>query len=210
MKKMFKVAAVLAAAMMVMGFVSCSDSDDSDDIVLPAQGSGDGETSGGSSSGGSGSEPSVTIDAKWDFNAAALTAAGLTVDGVKPSAEKEIAVASGSGATLNLLAQTGKTIKIKDATSGGLSVGAGSAETAVLSITTTADCTLSFTGYPSSGTKWVEAKPNSFSVDGTSVYVCDKAEDQSKSPLTWKYKINEAGTYKISVSGMVFTAFACE
>ncbi len=218
MKKMLKAAAVLAAAMMVMGFASCSNGDDAEDLgtlllIKDAQEKAEAaakENTSSSSAAGAGESEAATVNAKWDFSVASLTAAGLTVDGVKPSAEKEIAVASGSGATLNLLAQTGKTIKIRDAASGGFSVGTGSAETEVLSITTTDACTLKFIGYPSSGTKWVSSKPNSFSVGGSSVYVCDKAEDQSKSPLTWTYTISKAGTYKIAVSGMVFTALVCE
>lgn len=153
--------------------------------------------------------PSTGVNAAWDFNVASLTAVGLDLTNkVKPNADKEIAVTSGSGATLTLLAQTGKSLKIQSAETGGLNVGAGSAETEVLSITVEGACTLKFNGKGSSGATFAITKPNSFSVNGTKVYERASADETSYQDFT--YSITEAGTYKIAASGMIFTALTCE
>lgn len=153
--------------------------------------------------------PSTGVNAAWDFNVASLTAVGLDLTNkVKPNADKEIAVTSGSGATLTLLAQTGKSLKIQSAETGGLNVGAGSAETEVLSITVEGACTLKFNGKGSSGATFATTKPNSFSVNGTKVYERASADETSYQDFT--YPITEAGTYKIAASGMIFTALTCE
>lgn len=153
--------------------------------------------------------PSTGVNAAWDFNVASLTAVGLDLTNkVKPNADKEIAVTSGSGATLTLLAQTGKSLKIQSAETGGLNVGAGSAETEVLSITVEGACTLKFNGKGSSGATFATTKPNSFSVNGTKVYERASADETSYQDFT--YSITEAGTYKIAASGMIFTALTCE
>ena len=153
--------------------------------------------------------PSTGVNAAWDFNVASLTAAGLTTAVAKPTADKEIAVTSGSGATLTLLAQNGKSLKIQNAETGGLNVGAGSTETEVLSITVEGACTLKFNGKGSSGaTSFKPEKPNSFSVNGTKVYERASADETSYQDFT--YSITEAGTYKIAASGMIFTALTCE
>lgn len=152
--------------------------------------------------------PSTGVNAAWDFNVASLTAAGLTTALAKPTADKEIAVTSGSGATLTLLAQNGKSLKIQNAETGGLNVGAGSAETEVLSITVEGACTLKFNGKGSSGATFATTKPNSFSVNGTKVYERASADETSYQDFT--YSITEAGTYKIAASGMIFTALTCE
>lgn len=154
-------------------------------------------------------EETTAINATWDFNADALTAAGLTTTAAKPTADKTIAVASGSGATLTLLAQNGKSLKIQNATSGGLNIGAGSSETEVLSIAVEGACTLTFKGKGSTGEgSFATSKPNSFSVAGTSIYVRALASETSEQ--TWTYSITEAGTYKIAASGMIFTALSCK
>ena len=154
-------------------------------------------------------EETTTIDASWDFNVDALTAAGLTTTAAKPTANKTISVASGSGATLTLLSQIGKSLKIQNATSGGLNVGAGSSETEVLSIAVEGACTLTFTGKGSTGeSTFATTKTNSFSVAGTSVYVRKVASETSEQ--SWTYSITEAGTYKIAASGMIFTALSCK
>lgn len=153
--------------------------------------------------------PSTGVNAAWDFNVASLTAAGLSAAQAKPSADKEIAVTSGSGATLTVLAQNGKSLKIQSAESGGLNVGSGTTETEVLSITVDAACTLKFTCKGSSGaTSFKPEKPNSFSVNGTKVYERASADETSYQEFT--YPITEAGTYKIAASGMIFTALTCE
>lgn len=153
--------------------------------------------------------PSTGVNAAWDFNVASLTAVGLDLTNkVKPNADKEIAVTSGSGATLTLLAQIGKSLKIQSAETGGLNVGAGSAETEVLSITVEGACTLKFNGKGSSGATFATTKPNSFSVNGTKVYERASADETSYQDFT--YSITEAGTYKIAASGMIFTALTCE
>lgn len=153
--------------------------------------------------------PSTGVNAAWDFNVASLTAVGLDLTNkVKPNADKEIAVTSGSGATLTLLAQTGKSLKIQSAETGGLNVGAGSAETEVLSITVEGACTLKFNGKGSSGATFATTKPNSFSVNGTKVYERASADETSYQDFT--YSITEAGTYKIAASGMIFAALTCE
>lgn len=152
--------------------------------------------------------PSTGVNAAWDFNVASLTAAGLTTTAAKPGADKEIAVTSGSGATLTLLAQNGKSLKIQNAETGGLNVGAGSTETEVLSITVEGACTLKFNGKGSSGSTFVTTKPNSFSVNGTKVYERASADETSYQDFT--YSITEAGTYKIAASGMIFTKLTCE
>lgn len=153
--------------------------------------------------------PSTGVNAAWDFNVASLTAAGLTTAVAKPTADKEIAVTSGSGATLTLLAQNGKSLKIQNAETGGLNVGAGSTETEVLSITVEGACTLKFNGKGSSGaTSFKPEKPNSFSVNGTKVYERASADETAYQDFT--YSITEAGTYKIAASGMIFTALTCE
>lgn len=152
--------------------------------------------------------PSTGVNAAWDFNVASLTAAGLTTAQAKPTADKEIAVTSGSGATLTLLAQNGKSLKIQNAETGGLNVGAGSSETEVLSITVEDACTLKFKCKGSSGSTFSTTKPNSFSVNGTKVYERASADETSYQEFT--YPITEAGTYKIAASGMIFTALTCE
>lgn len=152
--------------------------------------------------------PSTGVNAAWDFNVASLTAAGLTTTAAKPGADKEIAVTSGSGATLTLLAQNGKSLKIQNAETGGLNVGAGSSETEVLSITVEDACTLKFNCKGSSGSTFSTTKPNSFSVNGTKVYERASADETSYQEFT--YPITEAGTYKIAASGMIFTALTCE
>lgn len=152
--------------------------------------------------------PSTGVNAAWDFNVASLTAAGLTTTAAKPTADKEIAVTSGSGATLTLLAQNGKSLKIQNAETGGLNVGAGSTETEVLSITVENACTLKFNCKGSSGSTFSTTKPNSFSVNGTKVYERASADETSYQEFT--YPITEAGTYKIAASGMIFTALTCE
>lgn len=152
--------------------------------------------------------PSTGVNAAWDFNVASLTAAGLTATAAKPGADKEIAVTSGSGATLTLLAQNGKSLKIQNAETGGLNVGAGSTETEVLSITVEDACTLKFMCKGSSGSTFSTTKPNSFSVNGTKVYERASADETSYQEFT--YSITEAGTYKIAASGMIFTALTCE
>lgn len=152
--------------------------------------------------------PSTGVNAAWDFNVASLTAAGLTTAQAKPTADKEIAVTSGSGATLTLLAQNGKSLKIQNAETGGLNVGAGSTETEVLSITVEDACTLKFNCKGSSGSTFSTTKPNSFSVNGTKVYERASADETSYQEFT--YPITEAGTYKIAASGMIFTALTCE
>lgn len=154
--------------------------------------------------------PSTGVNAAWDFNVASLTAVGLDVTNkVKPNADKEIAVTSGSGATLTLLAQTGKSLKIQSAETGGLNVGSGTTETEVLSITVEGACTLKFNGKGSTGaSSFGTTSLNSFSVNGTNVYKRASADDSSYQDFT--YSITEAGTYKIAVSGMIFAALTCE
>lgn len=152
--------------------------------------------------------PSTGVNAAWDFNVASLTAAGLTITAAKPGADKEIAVTSGSGATLTLLAQNGKSLKIQNAETGGLNVGAGSSETEVLSITVENACTLKFKCKGSSGSTFSTTKPNSFSVNGTKVYERASVDETSYQDFT--YSITEAGTYKIAASGMIFAALTCE
>lgn len=154
--------------------------------------------------------PSTGVNAAWDFNVASLTAVGLDVTKkVKPNADKEIAVTSGSGATLTLLAQTGKSLKIQSAETGGLNVGSGTTETEVLSITVEGACTLKFNGKGSTGaSSFGTTSLNSFSVNGTNVYKRASADDSSYQDFT--YSITEAGTYKIAVSGMIFAALTCE
>ncbi len=153
-------------------------------------------------------EETTTIDATWDFSVTALTSAGLSTTAAKPTVAKEIPVASGSGATLTVLVQTGASLKIQNATDGGLNIGAGSKETEVLSITVDDTCTLTFTGKGSSGSSWTSAKPNSFSIDGTSIY--SKTDVSDTSVKTWTYPITAAGTYKIAASGMIFTGLSCK
>ena len=150
----------------------------------------------------------ATINASWDFNVASLKAAGLTTTAAKPSADAEIAVSAGSGAKLTLLAQTGKSLKIQNAESGGLNIGAGTAETEVLSITVDEACKLKLKGKGSSGSSFATTKPNSFSVDGNQIYTRASADETTEQE--WTYTISEAGTYKIAASGMIFTALACE
>lgn len=153
--------------------------------------------------------PSTGVNAAWDFNVVSLTAVGLDLTNkVKPTADKEIAVTSGSGATLTLLAQTGASLKIQNAETGGLNVGAGSKETEVLSITVEGACTLKINGKGSSGSTFVTTKPNSFSVNGTKVYERASADETAYQDFT--YSITEAGTYKIAASGMIFAALTCE
>lgn len=177
-------------------------------LVITVAGSDSGETGGESGGSTSGSEESTTVDAAWDFNVTALTNAGLTTTAAKPSADAEIAVSSGSGAKLTLLAQTGKSLKIQNATSGGLNIGAGSAETEVLSITVDEACTLKFKGKGSSGSSFATTKPNSFSIAGNQIYTRATADETTEQE--WTYTISEAGTYKIAASGMIFTALTCE
>ena len=107
-----------------------------------------------------------------------------------------------------MLAQNGKSLKIQNAKTGGLNVGAGSSETEVLSITVEDACTLKFKCKGSSGSTFSTTRPNSFSVNGTKVYERASADETSYQEFT--YPITEAGTYKIAASGMIFTALTCE
>lgn len=177
-------------------------------LVITVAGSDSSETGGDSDDSTNGSEEKTTVDAAWDFNVTSLTNAGLSTTAAKPLADAEIAVSSGSGAKLTLLAQTGKSLKIQNAESGGLNIGAGTAETEVLSITVDDACTLKFKGKGSSGSSFVTTKPNSFSISGNQIYTRASADETTEQE--WNYTISEAGTYKIAASGMVFTALTCE
>jgi hypothetical protein len=150
------------------------------------------------------------VNASYDFSAASLTAAGLSTAQAKPTSEGTIAVASGSGAVLKVLVQTGKNLKIVDATSGGLNIAAGSSETGVLSITVDAACTLKFSGKGSTGdSSWpTTTNLNSFSVDSTQVFTRTSASDKTFTNAT--FTCPAAGTYTIKASGITFTSLSCE
>ena len=140
MKKMFKAAAVLAAAMMVMGFVSCSDSDDSDDIVLPANGSGGETSSGGSSSdgsgtssGGSGSQSSTGTPINFDaLDTSTEIGAALLAVGDTTTAALNFTAGTYDGVTL-IQAVAGDLVKPKGDTSVQLKKNAATASFEVTS-----------------------------------------------------------------------------
>ena len=163
-----------------------------------------------SSSGGTtSSESTSSVTAVWDFSATALGKVGLTTTAAKAVTTDNIDVKSGSGATLGFTSTSlGKSVKIQNATSGGINIGSGTGESDVFNITVDDACTLKFTGKGSSGGTWTSSSVNSFSVADTTVYKRTAASETSSQ--SWTYKCTAAGTYRIKASGMIFTELACQ
>ncbi len=151
----------------------------------------------------------------WDFKEGANASTNATLveygsTATKPTSEITIDADSGSGASLVLLVQTGCTVKYNT----GLQWGTGSKETEVMKISVDADCTLSVVGKGASSgdtTKssyWSKAgKPNSFSVNDTSVYA--RTSDSETDEQTWTVSLKK-GDNTIAVSGMKFISFTCK
>ncbi|MBR1614226.1 MAG: hypothetical protein IJ673_01970 [Treponema sp.] len=197
MKKFRNVFLAFAAiSALSLAFVSCSDSDDdstSDTTQDPTNPQNP-------------SENVATIDAAWDFKSGANASQNATILGygttaTKPTSEITIDADSGSGATLVLLVQTGCSVKYNT----GLQWGTGSKETEVMKITADDACTLTVKGKGASGDTFSTAKPNSFSVNGTSVYARTEASD--KDEQEWTVSLNK-GDNTIAVSGMKFISFS--
>ena len=223
MKKMFKAAALLAAAMMVMGFVSCSDSDDSDDTVLPAQGSGGGASSGGSetggsSSGGSEKSDSITVDAKWDFvegaNASKNTELAKLDGKTVLSDDLVITADSGSGATFTLLKNNDNKPKYGNTKDGTFADGGGIAQNTksngafeFAAVKVDSACTITVVARP--GGSYAEGKVRAFYFDGAESSGYTMASGETAADQTVTYAASAAGTYKIFASGMKFISVAC-
>lgn len=146
-----------------------------------------------------------------------MTNAGLTTNAAYPSAEGTIAVTTGSGASLKVIEQNNKKLKIANSTSGTLNVSASTSESAILEITVNADCTLSFSGKGSTGdTDWPGATNiNAFSVDTNTVWsrptVATGATETSGAKNFSNVTVSiSAGTHTIKASGITFTALSCE
>ena len=215
MKKLSKLALLaVAAAFLVAALPACSSGSGGEgDTAQGSGGSGTGGGGSGSGSGGSGSGGgggSSSVNAVWDFSVASLTAVGLSTTTTQNPKTENIAPKSGSGATLKFKSDSlGKSVKIQNADTGGLNIGAGTTESDILVITVDAACTLSFTGKGSTGATWSPSgNGNSFSVKDTNVYTRKTAEETSSQ--TWKYKCDNAGEYTIKAGGMIFTELKCE
>ncbi|MBR4600657.1 MAG: hypothetical protein IKO39_11500 [Treponema sp.] len=154
-------------------------------------------------------EQTVSVTSAWNFKEGAnasknATLAGYGTTATKPTSEITIDADSGSGATLKLLVQTGCSVKYNN----GLQWGTGSKETDVMTVTTDAACTLEIVGKGASGSSsFDKAKPNSFSVNGTSIYARTEASDTDEQ--TWTASLNK-GENTIAVSGMKFISFTCK
>lgn len=212
--------AILAAvALAAFGFVSCDHDYSNSDILAGTpstvkQAEIDAANKGGSdedaNKGGSDEEEpeaNITVDAAWDFKSGANASQNATIlaygaTATKPTSEITIDADSGSGATLVLLVQTGCSVKYNT----GLQWGSGSKETEVIKITADDACTLTVKGNGASGeSSFTAAKPNSFSVNGTSVYTRTEASDTAEQE--WTVSLNK-GDNTIAVSGMKFISFS--
>lgn len=185
--------------LLSFGLVSCSDSSDDDGSSSQNQ-----ETPQNSKP----EEQKVSVTSVWNFKEGANASANATLVGygstaTKPTSEITIEADSGSGATLKLLVQKGCSVKYNT----GLQWGASSNETDVMTLTADEACTLEVVGKGSSGDTWTSAKPNSFSVNGTSVYARAAATETSEQ--TWTVSLNK-GDNTIAVSGMKFISFTCK
>ena len=126
-------------------------------------------------------EQKVSVTSVWNFKEGANASANATLVGYGSTATKptsEITIEADSG--------SGATLKL------------------------TADeaCTLEVVGKGSSGEdKFSTSKPNSFSVNGTSVYARASADETSEQ--TWTVSLNK-GDNTIAVSGMKFISFTCK
>lgn len=213
MKKLSKTLAAISALALILSagmFVSCSDSDDSDNTTQTPSGDNASTTTPTDTTGDKGGsvEQTVSVTSAWNFKEGAnasknATLAGYGTTAKKPTSEITIDADSGSGATLTLLVQDGCSVKYNT----GLQWGAGTKETDVMTVTTDAACTLEVVGKGSSGDSWTSAKPNSFSVNGTSVYARAAASETSEQ--TWTVSLNK-GDNTIAVSGMKFISFTCK
>ncbi len=157
----------------------------------------------------------MTVNAAWDFKEGTSASKNSTILGygstaTKPTEAITITSDSGSGAKLVLIIQNNCAVKYNK----GLQWGTGSKETDVMTITADADCTVSVAGKGASSgdtsknSYWSKAgKPNSFSVNGTSVYA--RKADNETSEQTWTVNLKK-GENTIAVSGMLFTSFTCK
>lgn len=185
--------------LLSFGLVSCSDSSDDDGSSSQNQETPQNNTP---------EEQKVSVTSVWNFKEGANASANETLKGygstaTKPTSVITIDADSGSGATLKLLAQKDCSVKYNT----GLQWGASSKETDVMTLTADEACTLEVVGKGSSGDTWTSAKPNSFSVNGTSVYARASADETSEQ--TWTVSLNK-GDNTIAVSGMKFISFTCK
>lgn len=185
--------------LLSFGLVSCSDSSDDDSSSPQNQETPQNNTP---------EEQKVSVTSVWNFKEGANASANETLKGygstaTKPTSVITIDADSGSGATLKLLAQKDCSVKYNT----GLQWGASSKETDVMTLTADEACTLEVVGKGSSGDTWTSAKPNSFSVNGTSVYARASADETSEQ--TWTVSLNK-GDNTIAVSGMKFISFTCK
>lgn len=185
--------------LLSFGLVSCSDSSDDDGSSSQNQETPQNNTP---------EEQKVSVTSVWNFKEGANASANETLKGygstaTKPTSVITIDADSGSGATLKLLAQKDCSVKYNT----GLQWGASSKETDVMTLTADEACTLEVVGKGSSGDTWTSAKPNSFSVNGTSVYAREDASETKEQ--TWTVSLNK-GDNTIAVSGMKFISFTCK
>ena len=185
--------------LLSFGLVSCSDSSDDDSSSSQNQETPQNNTP---------EEQKVSVTSVWNFKEGANASANETLKGygstaTKPTSEITIDADSGSGATLKLLAQKDCSVKYNT----GLQWSASSKETDVMTLTADEACTLEVVGKGSSGNTFSTSKPNSFSVNGTSVYARASADETSEQ--TWTVSLNK-GDNTIAVSGMKFISFTCK
>ena len=185
--------------LLSFGLVSCSDSGDDDGSSSQNQETPQNNTP---------EEQKVSVTSVWNFKEGANASANETLKGygstaTKPTSVITIDADSGSGATLKLLVQKDCSVKYNT----GLQWGASTKETDVMTLTADEACTLEVVGKGSSGETWTSAKPNSFSVNGTSVYARKEASETKEQ--TWTVSLNK-GDNTIAVSGMKFISFTCK
>ena len=185
--------------LLSFGLVSCSDSSDDDSSSPQNQETPQNNTP---------EEQKVSVTSVWNFKEGANASANEILKGygstaTKPTSVITIDADSGSGATLKLLAQKDCSVKYNT----GLQWGASSKETDVMTLTADEACTLEVVGKGSSGNTFSTSKPNSFSVNGTSVYARKEASETEEQ--TWTVSLNK-GDNTIAVSGMKFISFTCK
>ncbi len=181
MKKLSKTFAAISALALILSagmFVSCSDSDDSDNggnttntVVDDSQNQPEGTTG---NNGGS-VEQTVTVNASWDFTSNARD--GTAVDGVsatkggsQPTSEIELTTnKTGSGATMKVLTAT-----ICE-WNGKMQFSTGSKDVDLFTITTDADCTAVIKVGSASSSK-TSGKVNALKLGDTTIYDFDSID----------------------------------
>ncbi len=237
MKKMVKIAAVLSAAMMVMGFVSCSN-DDAEDlgtllVIKDAQEKA--EAAAAAAKKATEEDPTpVTVDAKWDFvegtNASTNTTLAALDGSTVLSADLVITADSGSGAAFTLLkndnskpkygnTKTDKTTKKTTYAAGG-GIAQNTTESGAFEFATVkVDAACTITVVARAAGNYSANKPRLFYFEGAESdgYTMNSSETQvttADGGKAWgdhtvTYTASAAGTYKILGNGIKFISVTC-